>query len=400
MNLTVGIITSTFLPSIGGSQIGLHVIAKSLSSLGHNIIIFVPFKTFFKLKKRKWSLNYIVLPLPPKLFGIYYRYSKIGIFIIKFYLNLINKFYKFDYWFANLAYPSGVMVSELAKQNIFRNNLVLCPGEDIQINDEISYGIRLNNYIDYKIRDKLYSLNHFVALTDSVRDEYLKLGIKREKILNIPYGIESTNLLNNSNKKEIRNLLNIEEKTFIFLCVGRNHPKKNFKLLINIAQELNKLTNQKYKILILGKEVQLLNKFIIEKKLQEYFILINEIDNEISTDLVFPSTKLSNYYKLSDCFIFPSNLETFGIVLVEAMMAGLPVITSDAPGCRDVVKNKEHGLVFKRGDYKSAAKLMFSIMSNIEIMKEYKNKSIKRSKKFESKNIALKYEEFFYKNLL
>ena len=49
MKLKIGIITSTFLPSIGGSQIGLHVIAKSLNLLGHKIIIFVPFKTFIKL---------------------------------------------------------------------------------------------------------------------------------------------------------------------------------------------------------------------------------------------------------------------------------------------------------------------------------------------------------------
>ena len=67
----------------------------------------------------------------------------------------------------------------------------------------------------------------------------------------------------------------------------------------------------------------------------------------------FPSIKLSKYYNLSDCFIFPSNLETFGIVLVEAMMAGLPIITSDAPGCRDVVENENHGLIFNGNDYKA-----------------------------------------------
>ena len=56
---------------------------------------------------------------------------------------------------------------------------------------------------------------------------------------------------------------------------------------------------------------------------------------------------MSKYYNLSDCFIFPSNLETFGIVLVEATMAGLPIITSDAPGQGDVVENENHGLIFK-----------------------------------------------------
>ena len=57
MKLNIAIISSTFLPSIGGSQIGLHVIAKELSSLGHKVVIFVPFKTFKKLKKKKMEFK-------------------------------------------------------------------------------------------------------------------------------------------------------------------------------------------------------------------------------------------------------------------------------------------------------------------------------------------------------
>ena len=53
MKLNIAIISSTFLPSIGGFQIGLHVIAKELSSLGHKVVIFFPFKTFIKLRKKK-----------------------------------------------------------------------------------------------------------------------------------------------------------------------------------------------------------------------------------------------------------------------------------------------------------------------------------------------------------
>ncbi len=399
MKLKIGILTSTFLPSIGGSQIGLHVIAKSLNVLGHKIIVFVPFKTFIKLKRKKWILDYTVLPLPPKIFGIYYRYSKIALLIIKLYFKLINLFFKIDYCFANLAYPSGVMLSQLSENNLFKKNLVLCPGEDIQVDEQISYGIRLDKNIDNKIRKYLKQINHFIALTQSVKDEYIKLGVNNKKIVKIPYGIESINLSGPFDKFKLRKDLKLDDKVFIFLCVGRNHPKKNFELLIYISEELNLYTKQKYKILIVGKDVKLLKKLIKNKSLEENFILVDEIDNEILPDLVFPSNKLSKYYGLSDCFIFPSNLETFGIVLVEAMMAGLPIITSDAPGCRDVVENENHGLIFQRNDYKTAAKLMHKIMSDKKILEHYSINSIQRSKDFNSKNISLKYEDFFYQNL-
>jgi glycosyltransferase involved in cell wall biosynthesis len=399
MKFNIAIITSTFLPSIGGSQIGLHVIAKELSLLGHKVVIFVPFKTFIKLRKKKWNLNYKVLPLPPKVFRIYYRFENIGLLLLKVYFQLINIIYRFNYWFANLAYPSGAMLGQLSNYKLFNKNVVLCPGEDIQINKDIAYGMRLDSKIDYIIKKHLIKLKNYVALTDSVQNEYLKLGIKIEKIINIPYGIEETNLVSVSNKDNLRDLYGIDKHSFIFICVGRNHPKKNFKLLPKIAKELNNLTSLDYKILIVGKDVNLLKNSIKNYKLEKYFILIDEIGNKISPNLIFPSIELSNYYKLSDCFLFPSNLETFGIVLAEAMISGLPIITSDAPGCRDVVKDHNHGLIFKREDHLSAAKLMFKILNNRDLLNEYKKKSIKRGKIFNSIEIALQYDKLFNKNI-
>jgi len=53
MKKKIAIISSTYLPSIGGSQIGLHVIIKGLVSIGYKPILFIPFKTYLKLKKKK-----------------------------------------------------------------------------------------------------------------------------------------------------------------------------------------------------------------------------------------------------------------------------------------------------------------------------------------------------------
>jgi hypothetical protein len=54
--MNICFISSTFLPSIGGSQIGLHTIANELKSRGNNIYIIVPFYTFIKLKKKNGKL--------------------------------------------------------------------------------------------------------------------------------------------------------------------------------------------------------------------------------------------------------------------------------------------------------------------------------------------------------
>ncbi|MCC6613893.1 MAG: glycosyltransferase family 1 protein [Anaerolineae bacterium] len=59
---------------------------------------------------------------------------------------------------------------------------------------------------------------------------------------------------------------------------------------------------------------------------------------------------LSQAYASADMFVFPSAMETFGLVVVEAMAAGLPVVASRVGGVRDVVREGINGYSFESGD--------------------------------------------------
>ncbi len=59
---------------------------------------------------------------------------------------------------------------------------------------------------------------------------------------------------------------------------------------------------------------------------------------------------LSQAYASADIFVFPSALETFGLVVVEAMAAGLPVVASRVGGVADVVREGVNGYTFESGD--------------------------------------------------
>ena len=397
--LKIAIISSTYLPSIGGSQIGIHNICLGLIKLGHEPIIIIPYGCYRKLKKQKWSLSYKIIPLPPKILRLYFFLPDIFIYFIKNYLKFLNLYFNFDFWIANMAYPSGVVLSRTFPK--LKNNFtsVLCPGEDIQIDYEINYGLRIDKKINNQVTKYLPNINNFIALTESVKLEFSKLGINSKIIHEIPYGVNSDDLLIKEDKIILRTKHNIDKKKFIFLCVGRNHPKKNFQLLNKIVSHLkNKNLNQKFQIIVIGKDSSLLQDDIIKSENEKYFLLREEIGSLDKKNPKFPSTLLSEYYNLSDCFLFPSNLETFGIVLVEAMMTGLPVITTNAPGCKDVVRNLTDGLVFDKNDYKSAANLMQTLINNKNnSMEDYKIKSIQRSSNFSILSIAKMYENLILK---
>ena len=81
--LKIAFLTSSFLPSIGGSQIGLHNICMGLYKRGHDPIVLIPFGCYIKLKKQKWNIPYYLIPLPPKVLRLYFFLPSIAIILIK-----------------------------------------------------------------------------------------------------------------------------------------------------------------------------------------------------------------------------------------------------------------------------------------------------------------------------
>ena len=68
--------------------------------------------------------------------------------------------------------------------------------------------------------------------------------------------------------------------------------------------------------------------------------------------------------KQIDLLVLPSSAEGFGLVLIEAMAASIPVIGTNAPGIRDVVKNGETGLLVPVGSPQELAEAIRRVMED------------------------------------
>ena len=89
--------------------------------------------------------------------------------------------------------------------------------------------------------------------------------------------------------------------------------------------------------------------------------------------------------------------EGFGIVLIEAMAAGLPIIATDVPACREVLDNGKAGILVPSKRVDIWIKEIRGLLDSKKIRDLYKKKSIQNLKNYDLKNIELKWENLFSK---
>lgn len=102
---------------------------------------------------------------------------------------------------------------------------------------------------------------------------------------------------------------------------------------------------------------------------------------------------LRQHYLNSSMFIMTSRWEGFGLVLVEAMSFGLPIVSFDASGPREVLKDGEYGVLIDIGDTDAFSKAISRLILSKEERKEWGAKSLNRVKDFEIASIAGQWKE-------
>ncbi len=134
----------------------------------------------------------------------------------------------------------------------------------------------------------------------------------------------------------IRAKYSIKEKN-ILLFVGRLAPEKNISMVMDTYHNLPESIKKETHLLIVGDGP--LYKSLMKEK-TEHMTLTGFLDGEA----------LAEVYASSDLFLFPSNTETFGNVVLEAMASGLPVIGAKEGGVKNLIADKENGYLCRPND--------------------------------------------------
>lgn len=379
---------SQFYPVLGGAEICVHNICRKLVENGDEAMVV----TTIKKTKTPPAVNYPIIHLSPKTNGLFRRSPFLGALYLRHAIRKLQRKHKFDLWQVTMGYPLGAYIVDFFKKSGIPC-LLRCCGEDIQKVVEIGYGYRLDPTIDTLVAEKYKRFDGLVALTPSVEREYLDIGVPKEKIRIIPNGVDTARFAEMPADPSLREKLGVDSDTTIILTVGRHHPKKGYDQIPIVAKRL-KDRGLKFAWVIVGR-----NREGFEKQFPDAKELgIHTIENSPSPDddaFSLPSRSLIQLYRSADLFAFPTLLETFGMVLIEAMAAGLPVVTTDALGVRDVIFHKQNGLVSPVGNLDAFTNHMIELLENRQTFQHYQKASLEGAKRYDWSNILSEYLEMY-----
>ena len=212
--------------------------------------------------------------------------------------------------------------------------------------------------IGFKI---LKSAKRVIAVSNIEVEQYIKMGVERDRISLIPNGINISEFENADKVKgNFRRAYKLSDKK-ILLFIGRLNAIKGIDFLLNTFAILTKDIKDTI-LVIAGPDDGY--KSEIESRIN----LLKINDKVLLIDGLYGEDKISAM-KDADMFIYPSRHEIFGIAPLEALMCGTPVIVTENCGCADFLREANGGIVVK---YQDISGLLDSIQNILDKKEEAK----------------------------
>ncbi len=203
-----------------------------------------------------------------------------------------------------------------------------------------------------------------LGVSNAVRDEMRSVlhGFPEEQIQTLYNRINVEQLkAQQVDKKEAREYLNLEQDKYVIANVGRLHPDKDQKTLINAFSRISdQISNALLVIIGKGRLENELRQQIKKLKLEKRVLLLGVVPQAV------------NYFKAFDNFVLSSDHEPFGMVLLEAIIAGVPVISTNAGGAKEIITDPEW--LFEVGGDKKLSELMLRVYQLDKSKKDKINK--------------------------
>lgn len=328
-HLRIAMFTNNYLPFIGGVPISIERLRKGLETLGDAALIVCP-------RYRDQPVHESNVVRVPSLLamGENREFRLANIFLARIRKRL--KAFKPDIIHVHHPFWLGSLGIFIARR--------------LKVPTVYTYHTRLEHYAHFvplpgNLFRNLIShelIRRFANKCDGVivptysTEEYLRMiGVKSATFVQ-PTGIEYQRFqeVDDDDVRKLRENLSISDE-IVFVSVSRLSNEKNIDFMIDAIDELRRRSDRPFRFLMIGEghQHQRLQQRIDELGLQKHFTLVGSI----------PPDQMATWYHLGDAFLFASKSETQGMVILEAMAAGLPVVAVRSSGIDDVVRHGFNG---------------------------------------------------------
>ncbi len=351
--MKIAVVCSTFPPYRGGMGNVAYYNAWYLATQGHQVTVFTPF--YKRLKNVKDEYPFKVVRLYP-----WFKYGNAG-----FLPQLIWKLWKFDIIHLHYPFFGGAEII------YFLDKI-----KDIKLvityhMDSISAGI-FTKFLGWHTEhvlpriidraDKVLVTSWDYAKSSALRDW---IEAEPEKFVELPIGVNHLLFKPRFRDKDLTERYDLYDKQVVLFvgALDRPHYFKGVNILIQAIFKIN--DSDDFRVLIVGggdmldSYKSLADNLGLSKKI----IFVGRVDDQ----------ELLKYYSLADMLVLPSidRSEAFGIVALEAMACGIPVIASDLAGVRSVVGKKETGLLVKPGSVQNLTDMIHTLLKNSKLARTY-----------------------------
>ncbi len=243
----------------------------------------------------------------------------------------------------------------------------------------------LKNAVHKWLKEFMQKCQHIIIPSESLKDYLVKEYGLEERYTVVPTG---TNLepFVNADGKTLRAEKGWQDET-ILISVGRLAPEKNWETLLQaFAKVYPKHPNLRLVLIGDGPAKDSLQALAAELGIAERVTFTGSV----------PFEEVPAYLKAADVFSFASVTETQGLVTIEAMAAGLPVVAVDGSGTRDIVEHGKQGFLVEN-DADALAKGLNKLLSDAQKMKRFSHNALKKANSFDvnllTKQIVTVYEQ-------
>lgn len=350
--MRIGIFSESFLPQVNGVVTSICNTSRILVSKGHHVRIFTSGGGLRKTTHERMGC-FDVYRLGGFTFKPYPAY-KIPLPTSSKWVFLLKNARDLDVLHTRGPITLGLLAKRLSQ----KLNIPIIGTFDTPLSHYVRHYIPLagslkpSRYFLSKLANRysiwFYNRCRVVVAPSRITGDWLrKLGCRRE-IRVISNGVD-TKKYNPRNRSEAIRKRFCPGNGFFILHVGRVTREKRIHVLIKAAESLHK-RGVKFKLVIAGDGPARaeLQKVVREHGLSGCVLFTGYV----------PEEDLPLYYASADLFVTASTVETEGIVLLEAMASGIPIIGANAGGIPELINDDENGFLFEPGNHEMLSNLI------------------------------------------